>query len=99
MTIATTSHRVGLPRFLILAMLVLDSHPNRHIGHALDQKMQQYRGNGVRLGWLLIPAKPQVRVYRPNALPITLDGPTEIDGDDVLIGLRLDLRPIWQTVL
>ena len=99
MTIATTSDTQGLPRFLILAMLCLDSYPNRHRGHALDQKMQEYRASGVRLGWLLIPAKPQVRVYRPNALPITLDAPTEIDGDNVLIGLRLDLRPIWQTVL
>lgn len=66
---------------------------------ALDQKMQEYRANGVRLGWLLLPAKPQARIYRPGARPLTLDAPTEIDGGDVLVGLRLDLRPIWQAIL
>ncbi len=66
---------------------------------ALDRKMQEYRANGVRLGWLLLPSKPQLRVYRPNALPVSLDTPAEIDGGEVLRGFRLDLRHIWQATL
>jgi len=91
---------VDKQRFLPLAPdFVLELASPSDDVDALDQKMQEYRANGVRLGWLLIPAKPNIRVYRPNALPITLDAPIEIDGGDVLSGLRLDLRPIWQTVL
>lgn len=66
---------------------------------ARDRKMQEYRANGVRLGWLLLPSEPQLRVYRPNALPVSLDAPIEIDGGDVLTGFILDLRHNWQATL
>jgi len=65
----------------------------------LDAKMQEYRANGVRLGWLLIPVEKQVRIYRPATLPATLDAPASLDGDDVLAGLELDLTRIWEPAL
>lgn len=61
--------------------------------------MQEYRANGVRLGWLLLPATQEVRIYRPATLPVTLRAPTSLDGGDVLVGLKLDLARIWQPVL
>ena len=66
---------------------------------ALERKMQEYRANGVRLGWLLLPSGPQLRVYRPNALPVSLDDPAKIDGGDVLAGFTLDLRHSGETTL
>jgi Uma2 family endonuclease len=65
----------------------------------LDEKMQEYRANGVRLGWLLLPETQEARIYRPATLPVTLSAPTSLDGDDVLVGLKLDLTRIWQPAL
>lgn len=62
----------------------------------LNKKMQEYRANGVRLGWLLVPATRQVRIYRPGALPTRLDAPEALDGGGVLLGFTLNLRKIWE---
>ena len=87
-------------RFLPLAPdFVLELASPSDDTDALDRKMQEYRANGVRLGWLLLPSKPQLRIYRPNALPVSLDAPTEIEDGDVLAGFTLDLRHIWEATL
>ena len=61
----------------------------------LARKMQEYRANGVRLGWLILPDTRQVRIYRPGTLPVALEGPDTLDGDEVLPGFRLNLSRIW----
>jgi Uma2 family endonuclease len=61
--------------------------------------MQEYRANGVRLGWLLLPETQEAWIYRPATPPVTLRAPTSLDGDDVLVGLKLDLTRIWQPTL
>ncbi len=65
----------------------------------LRDKMAEYRGSGVRLGWLLLPDAAQVHIYRPDALPLVLDGATTINAEDLLPGFHLDLRPIWAAAL
>jgi Uma2 family endonuclease len=61
--------------------------------------MAECRACGVRLGWLLLPAASQARIYRPAALPMVVAGPRVLDGGDVLPGFRLDLGLIWASVL
>lgn len=60
----------------------------------LQQKLQEYLNNGVRLGWLINPKDQQVEIYRPGQTVEVLQSPTSLSGDDVLPGFVLDLRQI-----
>jgi Uma2 family endonuclease len=61
----------------------------------LQQKMQEYMDNGVRLGWLINPQDQQVEVYRQGQPKQTLDSPSSISGEDVVPGFILDLSRIF----
>jgi Uma2 family endonuclease len=61
----------------------------------LQQKMEEYRDNGVRLGWLIDPQKQQVTIYRLGQDVEVLEAPTTLSGEDVLPGFVLDLRSIF----
>jgi Uma2 family endonuclease len=58
----------------------------------LQQKMQEYIDNGVRLGWLLNPQDQQVEIYRPGKPVEILQAPLKISGEDVLPGFVLALK-------
>ena len=62
----------------------------------LQAKMEEYRDNGARLGWLIDPEEHGVHVYRPGRAVETLDDPSEIAANPELPGFVLDLAPIWQ---
>ena len=64
----------------------------------LQTKMDEYRANGARLGWLIDPEEQRIYVYRPDRPVEVLDHPTEISGDPELPGFILDLSSIWETV-
>jgi Uma2 family endonuclease len=77
------------PDFVIELRSNSDSLPK------LQQKMQEYRENGVRLGWLINPQARQVEIYREGRDVEVLANPTTISGEDVLPGFVLDLRSLW----
>jgi Uma2 family endonuclease len=58
-------------------------------------KMQEYIGNGARLGWLLDRKTKQVEVYRPGQAVEILQAPETLSGEDVLPGFILNLTLIW----
>ncbi|WP_414550822.1 Uma2 family endonuclease [Anabaena sp. CCY 0017] len=60
----------------------------------LQQKMQEYIENGVRLGWLIDPQNQRVEVYRTGRDVEVLKSPTSLSGEDVLPGFVLDLAEI-----
>jgi len=60
----------------------------------LQQKMQEYLDNGVRLGWLINPQDQRVEIYRPNQAVEVLESPASLSGEDVLPGFTLDLSQI-----
>jgi Uma2 family endonuclease len=60
----------------------------------LREKMEEYRSNGVRLGWLINPQKQQVEIYRLGQAIEILQSPSILDGEDVLPGFTLDLGSI-----
>jgi Uma2 family endonuclease len=63
----------------------------------LQRKMQDYRRNGVQLGWLIHPDKQIVHVYRNGTEDVqVLQEPDMIQGDGPVAGFVLDLRPIWK---
>jgi Uma2 family endonuclease len=59
-------------------------------------KMEEYRDNGCRLGWLLDPKRRRVGIYRPNQPVEILEAPDSLSGEDVLPGFSLDVRFLWQ---
>jgi Uma2 family endonuclease len=64
----------------------------------LRAKMQEYRDNGARLGWLIDPKTPLVEIYRPSVevetISFSSETPPTLSGKDVLPGFVLDLIPI-----
>jgi Uma2 family endonuclease len=61
----------------------------------LQQKMQTYQTNGVRLGWLINPQERTVEIYRTGKEPELIASPITISGEEVLPGFSLDLTTIW----
>jgi len=57
--------------------------------------MEEYRGCGARLGWLIDPVERRVHIYRPGTEVETLDAPATVTSDPVLRGFVLDLRRLW----
>ena len=60
----------------------------------LQEKMQEYIENGVRLGWLINPVDKSVEIYRQNQEVQVLESPTTLSGEDVLPGFILNLKEI-----
>jgi Uma2 family endonuclease len=66
-------------------------------GTALHQKMELYRRNGARLGWLLLPAEQAVEIWQAGeAPPQRLAAVTTLDAGELFPGLQIDLAEIWQ---
>ena len=59
-------------------------------------KMEEYRENGVLLGWLIDPLERQVYVYRPGHPVEQLDHPSSISADPELACFVLGLAEIWE---
>jgi Uma2 family endonuclease len=77
------------PDFLVELCSDTDSLPK------LQEKMQEYQANGVRLGWLIDPQNQRVEIYRLNKECEILQSPTQLSGEDILPGFTLDLTTIW----
>ncbi len=60
----------------------------------LQEKMQEYIANGVRLGLLINPQDKQVEVYRPGQAMQRLEQPGSVDCEPELPGLVLSLTGI-----
>ncbi|PMB27776.1 Uma2 family endonuclease [Fischerella thermalis] len=60
----------------------------------LQQKMQEYIGCGVRLGWLIDIQNQQVEIYRVGQKVEVLESPLSLSGEDVLPGFVLELKGI-----
>uniref|UniRef100_B8HQ46 Putative restriction endonuclease domain-containing protein n=1 Tax=Cyanothece sp. (strain PCC 7425 / ATCC 29141) TaxID=395961 RepID=B8HQ46_CYAP4 len=57
----------------------------------LQEKMQEYMASGVRLGWLINPQQQQVEIYRQGKAKEVRNLPTELSGESVLPGFRLEI--------
>ena len=60
----------------------------------VQQKMQEYINNGVRLGWLIDPQNQRVEIYRIGQNVEVLQSLTTLLGEDVLPGFVLELNQI-----
>jgi Uma2 family endonuclease len=82
-------HAPLAPDFVIEVMSPSDRLPN------LQAKMEEYRDNGVRLGWLVDRKSRAVYVYRPGRDAETLADPPQISADPELPGFALALGTVW----
>ena len=61
----------------------------------LQNKMQEYLDNGVKLGWLIEPSAKTVEIYRAGEQVEILNNPRSLSGEDVLPGFTLELTEIF----
>ena len=61
----------------------------------LQNKMQEYLNNGVKLGWLIEPSAKTVEIYRQDEQVEILNNPQTLSGEDILPGFTLDLSEIF----
>ncbi len=62
----------------------------------LQDKMIEYRDNGVRLGWLIDPETETVWIYRADgSIEKVPSFDQMLSGEDVLKGFELRLTDIW----
>jgi len=64
-----------------------------------QEKMGEYRDNGVRLGWLIDRANRTVYVYRPGVPVETLSDPATMSGDPELPGLVVNMTRVLQDTI
>jgi len=67
--------------------------PSDKLRH-LEEKMNEYIANGVRLGWLLDPVENLAIIYRPGHDPERIENPSILSGDPVLPGFKFDFKEI-----
>ncbi len=60
----------------------------------LQEKMQEYLENGLRLGWLINPQAQQVEIYRPDQPVEIVKIPAILSGEEVLPGFQLSIEKI-----
>ena len=61
---------------------------------AVQNKMQEYLDNGLRLGWLINPKERQVEIYCQSQEKEVLQAPTSLSGEQLLPGFVLSLTGI-----
>ena len=61
----------------------------------IQEKMQEYRDNQVKIGWLIDRKTRRVEIYRLGQEVEVLESPTELSGEDVLPGFVLNLQIVW----
>ncbi|MCY4633552.1 MAG: Uma2 family endonuclease [Acidobacteria bacterium] len=60
------------------------------------RKMEEYRDNGARLGWLIDPVRRQVVIYRAEGGAEQRTGSGVLTGESVLPGFMLDVAAVWE---
>jgi Uma2 family endonuclease len=61
----------------------------------LQDKMQEYIANGVKLGWLIDTQRKRVYVYQPGQAVQIFTNPATVSGEPVLPGFVLRMPEIW----
>ncbi|MBD2410555.1 hypothetical protein FACHB389_14540 [Nostoc calcicola FACHB-389] len=57
----------------------------------IQEKMQEYIENGLRLGWLINPQDANVEIYRIGKAVEIIQMPAILSGEDILPGFELQL--------
>ena len=82
-----------VPDFVIELVSPSDLRNQRY--EDLQNKMQEYLDNGVKLGWLIEPKAKKVEIYRLGKQVEVLSNPKTLSGEAILPGFNLDLSNIF----
>ncbi len=88
----TNVERQGFPPICLDFVVELRSRSDSL--KSVQDKMQEYMDNGVRLGWLINPQDQQVEIYRQGQEKDVLLAPTSLSGEQLLPGFVLNLTQI-----
>ena len=58
----------------------------------LQEKMQEYMASGVQLGWMFNPQDQQVEIYRQGQEKEVRSLPTQLFGEEILLGFELQVE-------
>jgi Uma2 family endonuclease len=61
----------------------------------IDEKVDAYLADGVRLVWVLDPQRRKAFVYSPDDEPKHLSGDDLLDAGDVVLGFRITLQALF----
>ncbi|MBR8830235.1 MAG: hypothetical protein N5P05_002896 [Chroococcopsis gigantea SAG 12.99] len=89
----TTEQREKFPPIVPDFVLELMS-PNDRLKD-VQEKMEEYQSNGVRLAWLIDRKARRVEIYRTGQEPEVLNEPQFLYGEDILPQFVLDLAVVW----
>lgn len=64
-----------------------------------QEKMEEFRAAGVRLGWLIDRTARTVSIYRADGSVETLDDPATVSGDPEMPGLVVDMARVFRQTL
>jgi Uma2 family endonuclease len=64
--------------------------------YEVRQKVGEYIQAGVRLIWIVNPAKREIDVYRASGTTLLVTNGDSLDGEDVVPGFRYPLAEIFQ---
>ena len=62
----------------------------------VQNKMDEYRTNRCRLGWLINRKKQEVEIYRSGQEMEILKLPQTLSGEKIFPGFVLNLQRIWE---
>ncbi len=62
----------------------------------LQEKMEKWLKNGVRLGWLVDPQTQTTTIYYPDREPETKPFTETLSGEDVLIGFEMNVAEVLE---
>ncbi len=62
----------------------------------IEAKMEFWMSRGVELGWLIDPKRKLAMVYTPGAEPRTMLRPEILEGEGLILGLRIEMREFWE---
>jgi Uma2 family endonuclease len=80
-----------VPEFVIELKSPSDRMPD------LKLKMQDWKSNGVALGWLIDPDAQSVLIYRSDKDDAQrISGAEKLSGETPVAGFTFHLRPVWQ---
>ncbi|MBD2448105.1 Uma2 family endonuclease [Nostoc sp. FACHB-152] len=85
----TPEQRKKFPPLVPDFVIELRSETDRLI--TLQEKMQEYIENGLRLGWLINPQDGNVEIYRLGKAVVIIQIPAILSGEDVLPGFELQI--------
>jgi Uma2 family endonuclease len=76
--------------------LVIESVSPSDRAPALEEKVREYLGAGVRLVWVVYPAQRTVHVFREDGSSAVITESGYLDGETVLPGFRIPAESIFQ---